>query len=163
MLDGIVWPFQYQTPIIKTALKNLKYKGRRNIILPFTDFLRESASVFMLPSDALVIPIPLYPIRERERGFNQSSMLAHAAFPIPTNSNVLIRIRSTPPQARSQSRKERFEHMRDAFFVRTPEMISGKVILLIDDVVTTGATLSTAAITLKKAGAAKVFAATIAH
>jgi predicted amidophosphoribosyltransferase len=126
------------------------------------EFLRNTIAT-RLPADSwYALPIPIHKSKERERGFNQSYLLARE-LGLPLVDRALVRTRATPPQARSDSRKARFESIRDAFEVQRPQYIEDKAILLIDDVATTGATLSEAARALKNAGAGRIAAAVLAH
>jgi len=106
----------------------------------------------------LLIPVPLHPIRERERGFNQSYLLAAAiqpTFPNATLDGSLRRIRPTPVQSRSAGPSERRENVRGAFAV-FGDTVKGKTVLLIDDVVTTGGTTAECALALHRANVAEV-------
>lgn len=116
-----------------------------------------------LESD-LLIPVPLHKSRHRERGFNQSEIVAEEISKITGLSalkNVLKRKKNTKDQT-NLTPKQREENVRGAFVVTDPEMINGKNIILVDDVITTGATLNECARMLKQAGAEKIFGMTIA-
>jgi len=109
----------------------------------------------------LIVPVPLHPARKRERGFNQAELLARElqrAGDIPL-SDVLQRIRYTTTQTRFD-RSERMENLRGAFRLRRGCTVRDLRILLVDDVLTTGSTLSECASVLKKAGAFSVHAVT---
>jgi len=111
-----------------------------------------------------VVPIPLYPSRLRQRGFNQATEIAlHVAryFSLPY-SEALVRSRPTPPQARTASFEERLENMCDVFDVADVSLINKKSIILVDDVFTSGATMRTATSTLKKAGAQHIVGLVVA-
>lgn len=115
----------------------------------------------------LVVPVPLHKTRRRSRGFNQSVLIAHAAVrQLPQRLEVLngalVRQRDTISQV-GLSREERIENVRDAFRVAQPSRVNGRDILLVDDVMTTGTTLSECARVLKQAGAKRVWAATVAR
>ena len=124
--------------------------------------LKEEIEQHNIPKDALIIPIPLHPLREKERGFNQSLFIAQTLGNRIENS-VLKRIKDTPQLARAQSREERFRQIKGAFYLAKPDIIKGKNILLVDDVATTGATIAEAARMLKEGGAKKIYAAVVAH
>ncbi len=112
----------------------------------------------------LIVPIPLHPTRQRERGYNQSLLIAHMLaedLRIPLESQHLIRVRHTPNQARL-SQKERWTNIEAAFKIKPHNNFRQKNILLVDDLYTTGATVSQAAKILKTAGAQNVFVLTIA-
>jgi ComF family protein len=123
-----------------------------------------------LPIADIIIPIPLHPRRLRWRGFNQSALLAKyvAENLLPQNrlaldENILIRNRYTPPQMGINDYKNRQQNIENAFSVVNPEQIKNKIVLLIDDIATTGSTIFECARVLKKSGAAEVYAAVIAR
>jgi competence protein ComFC len=112
----------------------------------------------------IIVPVPLHPTRRRERGFNQASLLAEllsARISIPCKP-LLKRIRYTTTQT-ALDRTERIENLHNAFRLRKKADVRGLHVLLIDDVLTTGSTLSECARVLKRAGAASVYAATAAR
>ena len=112
----------------------------------------------------IIIPVPLHPTRQRERGFNQASLLAQllsAELPVPCKP-LLKRIRYTTTQT-ALDRAERMENLHNAFRLRKKADVRGLDVLLIDDVLTTGSTLSECARVLKRAGALSVHAATAAR
>ncbi|MCK5180025.1 MAG: ComF family protein [Candidatus Omnitrophica bacterium] len=111
-----------------------------------------------------IVPIPLFPSRLRERGYNQSRLLAEEIgqrYKIDLSLNNLVRARETKHQARL-SEKERWTNICGAFRIKDSAKFSGKNILIIDDLLTTGATASEAAHTLKDAGAKTVGILTLA-
>jgi len=110
-----------------------------------------------------IVPVPLYKTRKRERGYNQSEEIAKALakiIHIPVKSEHLLRIRSTLSQTK-MSEKEREKNVRKAF--SCPVILTGKNILLVDDVITTGSTIEACVKALKSAGAKVVDVFTIAH
>jgi ComF family protein len=112
----------------------------------------------------IIVPVPLHPARLRERGFNQASLLAEllgARISIPSKP-LLQRIRYTTTQT-ALDRAERMENLHNAFRLRKNADVRGLHVLLIDDVLTTGSTLSECARVLKRAGAISVYAATAAR
>ncbi|GAB4375543.1 MAG: hypothetical protein Kow0042_21070 [Calditrichia bacterium] len=111
----------------------------------------------------LIIPVPLHPVREKERGYNQSYHIARGLFSqsgLPIHQNLLRRIRHTRSQT-ELNREERRNNVDQAFQVVHDPEIKGKTIALIDDVVTTGATLNECARVLKLAGARRVLGFTL--
>jgi len=114
------------------------------------------------PPDAIV-PVPLHPLRRRERGFDQAELLAAAlaeATRIAVRPGLLLRTRYTDPQIGLRPH-ERRENVKGAFELRHPLPGSGVRVLLVDDVYTTGATLEECAGTLRKGGAGAVYALTV--
>ena len=113
----------------------------------------------------VIIPVPLHPARLRAREFNQSLLLAdqlgrHMARPVSARN--LVRVAATDPQT-TLTRQARLRNLRHAFEIRGPQDLSGKRILLVDDVFTTGTTLNECAKTLRNAGTGPVFALTLAR
>jgi len=116
----------------------------------------------------ILIPIPLHKKRLLERGFNQSECLAQCfsqRLNIPVISDILIRTKYTPPQALLPHASDRMKNMKDVFGVSEAKkhVLAGKTVLLVDDVWTTGATMTQAARILKHSGTAKVFCITVAQ
>jgi ComF family protein len=124
------------------------------------------------PKDLLVIPVPLHRTKHKERGFNQARALAksaiealhksHAGWNLALAPTTLMRLRSTESQAGLTPRQRR-QNVRGAFKVSDPSAVKGRSILLIDDILTTGATARAAAQALIRAGAASVYVATLAR
>jgi len=112
-----------------------------------------------------VVPVPLFARRLRQRGFNQSELLARVVaekLNLPLDTVSLIRTRDTGSQTKL-GREARERNMQGAFKCVAPEKVKGKIILLIDDVCTTGATLESCAVALRNAGARRVVALTYAR
>ncbi|PYX91415.1 MAG: hypothetical protein DMG71_20265, partial [Acidobacteria bacterium] len=117
----------------------------------------------------LVVPVPLHPRKLRQRGFNQAELIARAALKLKPagvqltlESGILERRRQTQSQI-GLSRHQRRENMRGAFAVTKPAELEGREVLLVDDVFTTGTTVSECARMLRRAGAARVWVATVAR
>ena len=114
----------------------------------------------------VIVPVPLYHSRERERGFNQAVVLARALARLsnlPLDEHSLVRQAQTKMHRAGMDAKTRRQSLSDAFTVRHPKLIAGKHVLLIDDVFTTGATASACASVLKDAGVAEVLVLTVAR
>jgi ComF family protein len=112
----------------------------------------------------LVIPVPLHRARHRERGFNQSDVLAQGiskATGVAFGKGILKRKKNTKDQTHLNA-QQRAENVKDAFIVKRPDLTDGKRVILVDDVMTTGATLNECARTLRTAGAKEVLAVTLA-
>jgi ComF family protein len=113
-----------------------------------------------------ILPVPLHKIRQRQRGYNQSTVLAKSIsqhFQLPLLVKNLIRIRPTDSQAKLKGRKERQKNVKNAFRVVNPISLKDKHIILVDDVFTTGATVNECSKTLKKAGVKSVLVVTLSR
>src|SRR5215218_1521805 len=119
-----------------------------------------------LNSSTRVMPVPLHPKRLRTRGFNQATILAEVvakALKLPLDEVSLVRVTSTEKYRAGLDRKGRGDTVAGAFEVRNPRVVAGENILLVDDVFTTGATVSACAEALLAAGSGKVFVLTVAR
>jgi competence protein ComFC len=167
--------FHYKDPYVRQALWALKYQGNKKIARLFAALLYESmieiiseASLYENFSDPIIIPLPLSIERLKERGWNQSEILAQEItkiFPeLHYEKDILKKIKHTAPQT-SLSRKERIHNLKNCFAVphEKRSAILNRNIILIDDVTTTGSTIIEARSTLLKAGARRVIAFTVAH
>ena len=130
--------------IVQNLIHELKYKGRKDVGITLGNLIGKSilSSAYFKTIDVL-IPLPLTPARERMRGYNQAEILCKGISEvtnIPIISNVLIRSRSSSTQTRKK-RIERWKNVSSDFSLINEEKIAGKHVLLIDDVITTGATL----------------------
>lgn len=117
-------------------------------------------------SATLIVPVPLHPQRENERGFNQAAVLARAlsrATRLPIAENCLVRLAHTERHRAGMDAQARRESVAGAFALVNPKVVAGESVLLIDDVFTTGATISACAIALKAAGVREVLALTLAR
>lgn len=151
---------------LRLVLQQLKYARRRRAARRLAALLLQDplAASLVAGSDALV-PVPLHPRRLRQRGFNQSALLAAAlahSTGRPWRGDLLRRRRDTRPQA-GLSAAERRRNVRDAFAAGRRADMAGKVLTLIDDVLTTGATAEACARVLRDAGAAEVRLLTVAR
>ena len=162
-IDGIRSPFRFDG-IIRQAIHQLKYKNLRALAVPLAKFLQDYLITNPVPGEVLV-PVPLHQKRLRERGYNQSSLLAQELgklINLPVADNCLIRQKHAPPQARSSSVDDRRSNVADAFACRD-QRPKDKRVLLIDDVSTSGATLDACAGALKAAGATSVWGLVLAR
>jgi ComF family protein len=157
--------FGYYAEELSSLIQAFKFHGRRNLVGLLTPLMAEAFFENWGREDFdLLAPVPLHPKRRRERGYNQSELLAQAlarqiALPCMT---CLVRTRPTIPQV-GLSDSQREENVRKAFQCCDSKRISGKRILLIDDVMTTGATVSSAARALVEEGALRVSVLTVAR
>ena len=161
-IDGIRAPFLFQG-VIRQAIHELKYRNLRDISRILAGFLYNFLLENPIPAEVLV-PVPVHKKRERERGYNQSSLLARELgryTGIPVIEKSLVRDIYVSTQARSASEEDRYKNVAGVFACRDTRL-RGKRVMLIDDVSTSGATLSACAGVVKKAGAAAVWGLTVA-
>jgi len=154
------------------ALRDLihlfKYQHVKSAASLLGNFLNRALAETALPVDLLVVAVPLAKTRRRDRGFNQAEEIARAfvrrrrSAGIELNTASLVRTRDTASQT-GLTRHQRRLNLRGAFAVTQPERIKGRSILLVDDVMTTGTTAGECARVLLRAGAKKVFVATVAR
>jgi ComF family protein len=152
---------EYRDPL-RVAIHHFKYDGQR-AAAPALGALLAKAMRPYTALDPLVVPIPLHASRMRQRGYNQSALIARAgarAGGFTLAETALRRVRATPPQV-GLSTLARAENLTGAFAAQGA-LAAGRDILLVDDVCTTGATLRSAAVALHQAGARKVYAAVLA-
>lgn len=152
--------------IVKRCICLLKYEGKINLSEVLGSVMAEYAArnTGSFGSIDMIVPVPLHPVKLRERQFNQSELIAGPLakrFNKKLEKNWLKRIKYTVPQA-GLSREQRLTNLRGAFLVRKEARFADKSVLLVDDVMTTGATLHECAKIIKSAGAKKVFAYTLA-
>lgn len=149
---------------LRLLVRRLKYGGRASLARPLGALLAARVAAARLGADVLV-PVPLDPGRERRRGFNQAELIAREIAwrtGLPVAARALARVKPTPALY-GRSVAERFEVVGDAFAVAEPARIRGRRVLIVDDVLTTGATLSACAEACRKAGAVEIFAACVAR
>ncbi|MEK6336644.1 MAG: ComF family protein [Acidobacteriota bacterium] len=142
-------------------LKRQPQVGRRLTRLMFAAMQREP-----LHSVNLIISVPLHPSRERERGFNQAALLGRELARLshlPLDDHSVVRRVQTERHRAGMDSVARRQSVAGAFAVRQPDSIAGRRVLLVDDVFTTGATVSACAAVLKDAGAEDVFVLTLAR
>jgi ComF family protein len=148
------------------VISRFKFRGAARLAKPLGTLLAEYRDPeFPFLEFDLLVPVPLHRQRLRERGFNQSLLLARRiaqVHSLPVDATTLQRVRYTQPQT-ELSGPERRKNIRQAFAVARTTSISGKRVLLIDDVFTTGATVQECAKTLLKAGAKRVDVLTLAR
>ncbi|HEX9370489.1 MAG TPA: ComF family protein [Roseiflexaceae bacterium] len=160
-LDGVRIAFIFQSPL-REAIHQLKYRRIRRMAQPLGALLAAHAAASPLEVDA-VLAIPLHASRLAERGFNQAEALAREvaqALRLPMINDGLVRIRATEQQARLDARG-RAENMHGAFHWQGAA--APRRILLVDDVFTTGATMSACAEALRAAGAESVHGLALAR
>lgn len=158
-------PYRYEGSL-QTMIHLFKYGGRSGLVSflgpILASFAREWAPAAKV---SLVMPVPLHPRRLRERGFNQSKLLAeYVAGELGAGLDFLSlrRVKYTLPQT-GLGKAERRKNVRSAFALKMPEQVSGGTVLVVDDVATTGNTLNECARVLLKAGAEKVLGLVVAR
>lgn len=176
-MSGIGWIyplFAYKHRAVKALIWELKYKENTRHLdtmakMMFDEIVEEMSNILMFDSDArfILMPIPITAERRAHRGYNQSEYIAKSILENDVGHFLLYapqwleKIKETNPQSHSQSRQERMNNLTDCF--RADPRVHRHYIILIDDVVTTGSTLSEAKKTLLNAGSRNVLAWTIAH
>ena len=169
-------PLPYNDPTVRMVVHEMKYwNSRRAAMLLGTVLGWHLAEVLADArmhgqfTHALLLPIPLHPKRLRERGFNQSERLAAALLQtledqhLTLATNIVHRHIHTPHQTRQKNRRTRIANIQNAFKVQNEAAVHNLDIILVDDVVTTGATFEAAQRTLRAAGARHILCAAAAH
>jgi ComF family protein len=155
---------------LRGLIQLLKYESVTPVAGPLGGMLAQAATELLAGGDGtvtLLIPVPLHKSRLRARGFNQAELIARAAARrLPQSAEIsctaLVRQRDTVSQV-GLSREERIQNVRDAFRVVHAAAVKDRELVLVDDVMTTGTTLSECARVLKQAGAKRVWAVTVAR
>lgn len=149
---------------VRTLVHQLKFGGQLKWTPCLVELLEAAYTAWELPAPDLIVPVPLHLKRLSERGFNQAGVLARELgrkIKTPVSACALVRKNQTLPQTRLK-RGERLQNVKGAFEVSDKSTVRGRRILLIDDVFTTGTTLSECAKILKrKGGASEVYALTV--
>jgi competence protein ComFC len=162
-IDGIRSPYRFDE-VIRKAIYELKYRNLKAISACLAGLLADYLRSNQLNGEALTY-VPLHPRRLRERGYNQSSLLARELakrIDLPVIEDCLVRVKQSKPQVRASDVRERRSNVAGAF-VCCDEGVSCKQIILIDDVCTSGATLESCATALKSKGAVSVWGLTLAR
>jgi ComF family protein len=173
-LDRVISASEYKNPLIRDLIRAFKYHYVQELAAPLSQLLiqimENQGFGFHLSAngrdnlDFVVIPVPLFKHRLHYRGFNQAELIAQEIakhFKLPIEINTIKRKISRAPQAKINDIEKRKTNIKDVFNI-VPSEVEGKIILLIDDVITTGATLSEAARILKQNKAKEVWGITIA-
>ena len=153
----------YSAGALRQAIHRLKYDGQSRLAEPLASLLTDWWAGRRLTVD-LIVPVPLHPARQRDRGYNQSALLARrlaAHTALPCSEDAVLRCRNTRPQV-GLGAAERWQNV-DGAFRAEPTLVAGLRVLLLDDVRTTGSTLEASARALRDAGAATVWALTVAR
>ena len=155
---------------LRILIHLLKYERVRAVAKPLGAMLAQAIKTLGLTGDVALVAVPLYPAKERQRGYNQAILLADAVgrlvkddeLRLQSGHGLLRRLRDTESQF-ALTPKGRRTNLKGAFAVPDPAKVAGRTVLLIDDIYTTGATARECAQVLRRAGAARVFVATLAR
>jgi len=163
-LAGIIIAANYDSVPVKEMIHHLKYLGLTEISAMLGELTFSKVAAYFKPEESVIVPVPLHRKKENKRGFNQSRLIAaylegRLAMPM---ADVLIRTRDTKPQVELR-RGERLTNVKDSFICQSGAGLEGKTVLLIDDVTTTGATLTECAKVLKEAGAKRIWGVVVAR
>jgi competence protein ComFC len=175
--NGVSWIhplFDYHDKKVRAIIWELKYKNNTKPLdtigkIIFDEILSQTSEITIFDSDAsfVLIPIPITNQRRSERGYNQSEYISRSIIENDSNHILLYapqwlsKTKETPSQSHTETREERTKNLSGCF--EANPQVENKYLILIDDVVTTGSTLSEARKELLSKGAKDVFAFTIAH
>lgn len=176
MSEKWIYPlFNYEDPVIRELISELKYSGNtvvaEKLALLLYEYMLlelESLELFENFKNPVLIPVPLHRGRLFERGFNQCELLCEHINIIDDGrhveyrSDVVQKIKKTPPQSLTKNKKERLQNLKGAFQAHA-HYVHNRNVILIDDVTTTGSTLKEVRDTILNAGARKVYAFALAH
>lgn len=152
--------------LLRDAILRMKYGKDEVLAEVLGEMWARSLATRLNPCPDVIVPVPLHWTRSWKRGFNQSEVLARSLarrLKLPCHGRILRRCRRTPQQAGIQSPTARRDNVRNAFALRPTSNLSGKIVLLVDDVLTTGATANEAARTLRHLQPAQIIVAVLAH
>ncbi len=152
---------------IKKLIHMLKYYDQPTALPLMAKWMAQAAADFLLKKNIILMPVPLHRWRMIKRQYNQAALLAKAIAKYSDGFyllNGLIRTKNNPPQA-SLDRKHRLGNMHKILTINTryTQLIRNRPVLIIDDVMTTGATINACAKALRKAGAAEIYSVTLAR
>jgi len=161
-LNGVHIAANYQDLVLKKALWMLKYQSVKQLARPLAELIKERIWKKLETENWLVVPVPLSKNKLRHRGYNQAELIAKELSG-DVRADILFKKFHTKSQVEVKDKEERLANIIGSFEVRNPETIRGKKIILIDDVLTTGATMREAKKVLKSAGAKKVVGVVVAR
>ncbi len=162
----------YEDIILRKLIQQLKYRKLRSLKGALAELIRRYFlnvnPAKIVGGHTVVVPVPLHPRRERERGFNQAEIIARFVGEetnIPVVQNALRRVKNTKPQTTQKNNEERRENIKGSFGMRRRKAgaVKGKNVILVDDVYTSGATTNEAIKTLRRAGAKRILIFVIAR
>jgi ComF family protein len=151
---------------VQQILHNLKYRGKAELGVLLGEMLGSKILLGgIAPAFDVIIPVPLHRKRERIRGYNQSQRIAEglsAKINVPVINGLLVKLKATSSQTK-KGRFNRYENLKAAFSIKDATQLAGKHVLLVDDVVTTGATLEACILVLLAAGSKSISIAAVAY
>lgn len=172
-VDQLLIIADYKNPLVEKSMKFLKYKFIRDLEQPLSILMKKYLKWLTLDKkfnvfqdNPLLVPVPLHSRRLNWRGFNQSELLVKElanTFQMEMVSDVIERASDTLPQADIEEKEERLKNLNGIFKIKNGISITGREILLVDDICTTGATLNECAKVLKANGVSKVIALVVAR
>lgn len=159
-------PCDYKDSKIEKIIKALKYRFIKELSQPISQIMKKYLEALskhkkysIISENPIIVPVPLFKRRLNWRGFNQSELIAKSlalSLQLDFSSGILVRTSAAKPQADIPERNIRLANVKNKFAINTGAAIKNRVVILIDDIVTTGATLNECADVLKKNGAKKV-------
>jgi competence protein ComFC len=160
----------YQNEAVRELIHALKYQSVKTALEPLTEIIntysqKVSGPLSLVISNCVIVPVPLHPKKERERGFNQAELITRIMnneLGITVQENNLVRTKKTKSQIEVKGYEEREKNIAGCFAIKNPEFIAGRNIILVDDVFTSGATMREAVRVLKEAGARKIIGFVVA-
>ncbi len=174
--DDTIALWNYADEKVRTIIWEIKYRRNERLVENVAEVLYDTVSSEVLERavtenfvDPLLVPIPISTRRRLERGYNQTEMLCKALKKLDTENlleyspSALKRVVHTESQTHTKNKKERISNIQGSMKVEDPELVRDRNIILIDDVTTTGATLSDARRALRESGAKRVICFTLAH
>lgn len=149
----------YSDPTIRKMVRGIKFHGLKDLSKPFSELLISYLEREKIKAD-IIVPIPLGPKRKRERGYNQSELIAQI---VSERTGIVLldalkRLRETKPQSELTGINERISNVLDSFMLKEDINVKGKDIILLDDVFTSGSTMLQASKALKGGGARRIYA-----
>ena len=169
--------FPYRNEAVRSMIWRLKYRGDMSVAKLFANKMYDQLceelaelAIWHNFEKPILVPIPISKHKLKVRGFNQSMAMCKALseidegnfFTLPKQT-VLYKIKDTISQARVKDKKSRLQNLKDSFFVKDRALVENRNIILLDDVLTTGSTLTEATNTLKNAGARQIIWVVVGH